>query len=119
MDANLKAKWLADLRSGKFEQANGVLRDNLRENTYCCLGVLCIAANATFQDWKDPDYFEREIEDVPVLDGENLADGDNQELSPHWMETIGLPKDEHAVLIRMNDDGVPFSEIANYIEKNL
>jgi hypothetical protein len=35
----LKAKWLEALRSGKYQQAKGVLRD--RTGAMCCLGVLC------------------------------------------------------------------------------
>ena len=38
MDADLKAKWLEALRSGKYEQTQGTLRDG---DAFCCLGVLC------------------------------------------------------------------------------
>lgn len=39
MDANLKAKWIAALRSGEYKQGGGALRSD--DNSYCCLGVLC------------------------------------------------------------------------------
>lgn len=118
MDANLKAKWLADLRSGKFRQAQGYLH-NPKGDSYCCLGVLCLSAGASFQDWRDPEYFEREIENAPVLDGGILSAGEDQELSKLWMETIGLSDEHNRTLIEMNDGGVPFPRIADYIEKNL
>lgn len=38
--AEIKAKWLAALRGGKYSQAHGRLRDD-GDNTMCCLGVLC------------------------------------------------------------------------------
>lgn len=120
MDANLKAKWLADLRSGNYEQANGFLR-NANMNSYCCLGVLCITAGAQFTNWTDPNAEEDEgrYRNVPVLSGDNIADGGDQELSREFMRTIGLGEKEQADLIEMNDSGCSFSHIADYIEKNL
>jgi len=38
MNADLKPKWLAALRSGEYEQGQRKLRKN---DKYCCLGVLC------------------------------------------------------------------------------
>jgi hypothetical protein len=51
MKADIKAKWLADLRSGKFPQTTGVLRNG---NGYCCLGVLCdLYSRDTGVEWWD------------------------------------------------------------------
>lgn len=36
LDPVVKAKWVAALRSGKYEQGKGYLKDG---NSYCCLGV--------------------------------------------------------------------------------
>lgn len=41
MKADLKAKWIAALRSGEYQQGHGVLRSG---DHYCCLGVLCEVA---------------------------------------------------------------------------
>lgn len=45
MKAELKAKWVAALRSGDYRQVNGSLKEELEAGTgefgYCCLGVLC------------------------------------------------------------------------------
>lgn len=38
MNAEVKAQWLNDLRSGEFPQVEGKLSDG---EGYCCLGVLC------------------------------------------------------------------------------
>ena len=49
MKADIKAKWVAALRSGQYAQTEGVLR---RENEYCCLGVLCdLYAKETGMEW--------------------------------------------------------------------
>src|SRR5262245_35264596 len=39
MDQELKAKWVAALRAGEYQQGVGRLHDETC-NTYCCLGVL-------------------------------------------------------------------------------
>ena len=54
MDSSLKQKWVRALRSGKYEQATGALRN---EDGFCCLGVLC--------DVYDPDKW---VEPIPPLD---------------------------------------------------
>src|SRR6185503_10300407 len=38
MNPEFKAKWLEALRSGRYQQATDVLRDE--SNCFCCLGVL-------------------------------------------------------------------------------
>ena len=39
MKPEIKAQWVAALRSGEYRQGTGVLRDP--HHCYCCLGVLC------------------------------------------------------------------------------
>ena len=39
MNADLKRKWLAALRSGKYQQAKAAL--HRQGDGFCCLGVLC------------------------------------------------------------------------------
>jgi hypothetical protein len=49
MKADIKTKWVAALRSGKYEQTAGVLRNS---HGYCCLGVLCdLYAKETGMEW--------------------------------------------------------------------
>lgn len=38
MNPEIKARWIADLRSGEFEQGRGYLN---ADGKLCCLGVLC------------------------------------------------------------------------------
>ena len=50
MNEAIKAKWLADLRSGKFPQTDSVLRN---DEGYCCLGVLCdLYSRETGVEWE-------------------------------------------------------------------
>jgi hypothetical protein len=128
MDAQLKAKWVEALRSGDFKQAQGVLHD-AKTDSYCCLGVLCKVVGA---EWGE---FDKEVDDyivtkdhVPVKDGELLGDTDGEELEPSACMQFGIR--DQSIFIGMNDgsgrEGEPgyeppktFSEIADYIEKNL
>ena len=36
-----REQWIEALRSGKYEQAKGILRDVDDNNKFCCLGVAC------------------------------------------------------------------------------
>jgi len=128
MDVQLKAKWIAALRSGEFKQAQGELHD-ARNDSYCCLGVLCKVVGA---EWTS---FEKEVlgenrsyfvtrEHVPVKDGELLGDTDGEELEAAACEKFGIP--DQTIFIHMNDGNTKldikphsFAEIANYIEKFL
>src|ERR1044071_1366611 len=49
MNDDIKAEWVAALRSGDYVQGNGRLRfyDGRKDQeSYCCLGVLCVLAQA-------------------------------------------------------------------------
>jgi hypothetical protein len=51
MKPKIKARWLAALRSGEYEQGRGYLHPG---STFCCLGVLCdLHAKATGREWDD------------------------------------------------------------------
>jgi hypothetical protein len=94
MNPELKAKWLEDLRSGKFPQARLRLRGALG---YCCLGVL------------------REI-----ISPRSLAMADNAELlCADHLDRAGFSHPVQSALSKMNDEGKSFSEIADWIEANL
>ena len=113
MDAELKTKWLEALRSGEYEQANRSLRrvDAAGGCSYCCLGVLCDVVNP--KGWEDSTS--------PVWINSEMPEGDNIEaawLSSAMCESIKLNTTTMHMLVSMNDDGKPFSVIADFIEKN-
>ena len=104
MKAETKAKWLEALRSGKYKQGRGFLR--IGEN-FCCLGVL---HDVTGGNWH-------------TKDGIILTGSINQKNSHcgYLVGTFlqGLSKNIARDLATLNDKGSTFSEIADYIEKNV
>jgi hypothetical protein len=99
MDKELKAKWIAALRSGVYHQTRGSMKDF---DGYCCLGVL------------------REI----IAPGSTAAAKNSDHLSAEHAEIAGLRFGQQSELANMNDgsnDHRPhsFAEIADYIEKEI
>jgi hypothetical protein len=118
MDPELKAKWLAALRSGSYQQGRGaLLHCGDGDKEYCCLGVLgrlCGCGDGT-------------LESGQVLDDINMA----HVLGPWSPPGLGRRffqfdpgrRDTHVTIQRrlaaMNDAGASFSQIADWIEANL
>lgn len=102
MQAELKAKWIAALRSGEFSQAKTRLRDG---DAYCCLGVLCqVSGGMSDSEWESYRYSFAH----PTLVKAGLYGGTT------------LPRDSIAKkLADMNDMGKSFAEIADYIEREI
>lgn len=101
MTPELKAKWIAALRSGEYKQTTGRLvrveRDGYK---HCCLGVLCEVAGYRRVDGG---FLTSECLLVDLL-------------PPGEMEKLGLSSCKP--FIEMNDkDGKNFAEIADYIEQ--
>lgn len=124
MKEDLKSKWVSALRGGEFAQTTGNLKDG---DGYCCLGVLCVVAGA---EWKEHDKYDeiimeqRYFSNVPVLNGDCLSAGEDQELGDVGMQVFGITPDVQKTLVEMNDGWEDtrkhsFPEIADYIEKNL
>lgn len=108
--------WVKALRSGKYKQTQGQLRNEeatedrwkASSKTYtgfCCLGVLC---------------------DLAIKDG-GLGPWDEQggidscdDVPPTMMKWMGLENDMMGHLIELNDDeGLSFDEIADVIEDTI
>lgn len=119
MEKRLKAKWVRALRSGRYKQTGGDLKN---AEGYCCLGVLCSVAGArwTGEEWGGL---------KPILRGKVIKHEDEELLSPSFRRQVGLTKRRQSILTDMNDGGhdkdnvwqepKSFAEIADYIEKNL
>jgi hypothetical protein len=102
MDSALKAKWIEALRSGEFKQGPGKLK---RGECYCCLGVVCVVAGYGIDTRDDSAIFP---------DGTRIPDN-----SYGALDSLGIEDSLRGILIGMNDRGVPFPEIADYIEASL
>ena len=101
MNKEIKALWLAALRSKKYKQT----RRNLKHGKgHCCIGVLCDVIDPTA--WKT----------APIRWG-NLP---CKKTTPYEANGVPLDYEDAQELMRMNDrDGSTFEEIATYIEENL
>lgn len=112
MNKEIAEKWVAALRSGKYEQAKGTLK-SINQGGFCCLGVLCdITALGRWEmdseghglQYNTGDSFESAILPVLVM---NYVEMNN---------AAGEVGD--TALTEMNDTGMKFPEIADYIERN-
>lgn len=92
MNKELKAKWVAALRSGEFKQTTGT-HFKEEENAYCCLGVLCVVA-----------------EQPPLDRGEGNWDFTNKVMGDFLLTQS---------LYYKNDNGWTFTALADYIEANI
>ncbi len=105
MDAKFGRRWIKALRSGKFGQTIGKLKEN-RTNEYCCLGVACkisgIGADVlNVNEWIEPRIALLADRKIPEL-------------------LISLPGNKFVVEVsEMNDNGKTFPEIADWIEQNV
>jgi hypothetical protein len=106
----VKELWVTALRSGTYQQGQGALR---RDDTYCCLGVLCdlyaqVHPTAKWSDRVSPQGFM-------------AGQGSDFYASPPAVvhEWSGLPSEAVSWLIHMNDGSAPFHQIADRIEATL
>jgi hypothetical protein len=87
--------WVLALRSGKYTQGIGQLKYN---NTFCCLGVVCDIYDPS--KWREDYYFN-----------------DPFYLPLSVQSWLGIEIDDTTPLIKLNDEGVSFEIIADYIEE--
>lgn len=126
IDEKIKAKWVAALRSGEYEQGRGSLRkkDAKGVDRFCCLGVLCDLyskekSNAT--KWVPPtvefgnEYYFGGVSGLPPKNV-NVWVGLG-ELS--WSHLEIKASSKYGVLYDLNDTGSSFKKIADYIEAQL
>jgi hypothetical protein len=100
MDASLKAKWTAALRSGEYEQGKGFLR---MEGSFCCIGVL--------GDIQGMDFDSRGYDNASCELGDKYAAG----LSFYDRDTLARMNDGDS---RFNNKKFTFDEIADFIDAN-
>lgn len=107
-----KDAWIKALRSGKYKQGYGKLKEHdwdrdgeTKIYTHCCLGVLCEVAGGRF---------DGELAFPPDRVTENVF------LKGRAPGNDGEDEDVYVKLVDMNDSrSKSFKQIANWIEKNL
>lgn len=122
MNQEIKDKWVAALRSGKYMQGVGALRRLGEKGVYyCCLGVLCdlaVKAGVIAEARLDP-------EDISDKYTYGLFDKDNLPWQvANWADLDSFNPEvctdrEGASLAEFNDCGFTFNQIADLIEENL
>jgi len=117
MKPEIKQKWLEALRSGEYPQTRGCLHD---EHGFCCLGVLS-------------DLYARKTKDGRwgKLDDKGGMAFEYGEGSREWgllpppvQAWAGLDSDDpqvnnYHISVWNDSDELPFTEIANMIERDL
>jgi hypothetical protein len=129
MNPDIKTRWVEAIRSGDYTQGTQVL---YRADTecFCCLGVLTdLYLKENDESWA---LHTETLEDPAVSDGD-VADvlvghlGEDYQLLPtavcQWAGIRANPALEHHEKLmfaaQLNDDGVPFAELAALIEAQL
>lgn len=101
MDKRIKATWVKALRSGKYAQTTGRLRQDDNPEvpvSFCCLGVLCEVVTRVRQ----------------------VNSGNKHSLNSDTQDLIGLTDEEEGLLIEANDEHHwTFEDIAAYIDAML
>ena len=115
MDPEMKARWIAALRSGKFQQGQKALREG---DGLCCLGVICEllveSGDLTRQLARDG------VQHYSYgLAGDDYFDRVTSYLHDRDSERFNLPPAIQHALAALNDSGATFEEIANIIEEKL
>jgi hypothetical protein len=101
-------QWLVDLRSGELKQGKGALCTRDRQDgslAYCCLGVLAEGLG--------------KLKPTTTTDLFYFDEDDNDEGRTGYLPPTYMDASSQSILACKNDVLVPFSEIADYIEKNL
>lgn len=118
MDAKLKEKWIAALRSGEYTQATHTLRKEIEEwgsEGYCCLGVLCDILPKGRGEWIDDRFKFNPTAKQKFATKDNVDSYDL--LSEVVLDYVGLDADTQEKLAGLNDGGKSFKYIASYIER--
>ena len=127
MNTEVKEKWIAALRSGKYEQGSQKLRS---VTGYCCLGVLCdLYSQEHNQEWEfrgydeiayqttDYWYFDEQSEFLPetVMEWAGFSLPSPQVKMYHEEEDFFYKDD----IANLNDSGYTFNALADLIEEQL
>jgi len=132
MKKDIAKKWIKALRSGKYKQGKGYLKqfNDKNEPRHCCLGVLCELYNDTMKQNHKKTLYTEEMEDAVTGTSFvrfDLVDGGLPKAVRKWADietslgifVVDIEYDIEECLADLNDSGKKFSTIANIIEKNV
>ncbi len=107
---DVKKKWLKALRSRKYQQGVGWLRDE--KNQFCCIGVLCDTLKLKWEKHPHRDVFM-------AHDEHDQDPARTRAMPKKTRKAIGLSPETEMELMDLNDAERSFEEIADWIEKHL
>jgi hypothetical protein len=129
MNPEIKAQWVAALRSGDYEQGDGILHyiPEHGGDEFCCLGVLCDIAVKSGVDIRVLDEEEGDVRFGTVMYDET------SELLPESVRKwAGLRYENPEIAIvneydtvstsnlaDLNDSGYSFADLAGWIDEQL
>ena len=117
MQKELKEKWVEALRSGSYNQCAGLLRS---VDGFCCLGVLADVANPYGWDFDtDNEDDEKTLRYYHKFGDQSNGDGNIMLGEKWWVEVSGRDLDTMSELASLNDEGNPFTFIADVIEAKI
>lgn len=114
MNKDVAKKWVKALRSGRYQQAQGFLKD---DTGYCCLGVLCDLYSKETK--KGRFAFDDKTGEIQFMGDDNESEVLPDEVK-EWagMQTSkGELSSKIDTLADRNDCGATFTEIASIIER--
>lgn len=114
MPAEMKAKWVEALRSGKYKQGKGNLEVDTVVPSYCCLGVLQKVVTGTCEPYPAPSAEWYGMNHIELSDDPSHPN-DNQERTLMCMND-GTNNDEGS---NQEEREYTFKEIADWIEENI
>lgn len=118
MKPSLKKEWLRYLRNGEYQQGTRrlVTVSEKGDEQFCCLGVLCDIG--LDDDWHLTLDKANTDPESPLVDAYEIGGVKTKPSNPQLGE-LGL--EHHAMhdLVRMNDGGSLFADIATWIEENI
>jgi hypothetical protein len=135
MNSDIKVRWIAALRSGKYKQAFGTLHkfdeDRPEDEGFCCLGVLCEIAvqDGVVKPYRGRDsdkfmgYVPSDFDEDHGFADYDLLPSDVKDWADISSSDGGYghqEDDEHrdSLTKRNDEDRLSFLEIADIIEKN-
>lgn len=116
MNPEIKARWVAALRSGEYRQGDGFLRIHQADDSdlYCCLGVLCdLAVQDGLAFWSKPKSSQAAASIV------TQASRDCTGLPVPIREWAGLPARAMTPELRHSDGALHWAAVFNDGDKTL